>query len=171
MSDSRKDKKQQFSVEKKSNSGKKLGILAVLVILAAGAFFVLKGQGGSDGYTRIESSDGSVRVDLSTVDDGEAHFFRYASQHGDINFFVVKSVDGIIRAAFDACDVCYRSKKGYHQEGDFMVCNNCGQQFRTDLVNEVKGGCNPAPLARQIDGAQLVISEQDIVQGASYFGG
>jgi uncharacterized membrane protein len=83
----------------------------------------------------------------------------------------VKSIDGIVRAAFDACDVCYKSKKGYRQEGDNMVCNNCNQKFRTDQVNEVKGGCNPAPLNRRIEGTQVVISGQDILKGAWYFGG
>ena len=29
-----------------------------------------------------------------------------------------------------------------------MVCNNCGQKFSSDLINEIKGGCNPAPLER-----------------------
>ncbi len=171
MSDSRHEKKKQFCTEKKGGSGKKLGFLALVVIVAAAVGVLLTGQGDSDGYTRIESSGGAVRINLSSIDDGQAHFFRYASQDGNIDFFVVKSVDGVMRAAFDACDVCYRSKQGYRQDGHVMVCNNCGQEFRTDLVNEVKGGCNPAPLTRQIDGAQLVISERDLVQGAWYFGG
>jgi uncharacterized membrane protein len=39
------------------------------------------------------------------------------------------------------------------------------------MVNEVKGGCNPAPLNRRIEGQQLVINKQDIISGAWYFGG
>jgi len=54
----------------------------------------------------------------------------------------VKSADGMIRAAFDACDVCFRGKKGYVQRGDIMICAKCGMKFRTDKINEVKGGCN-----------------------------
>jgi uncharacterized membrane protein len=74
-----------------------------------------------------------------------------------------------MRAAFDACDVCYREKKGYRQEGMFMVCNNCDQRFRTDLVNEVKGGCNPAPLERRVEGNEIVIRTADIAKGGWYF--
>ena len=75
----------------------------------------------------------------------------------------------MVRAAFDACDVCYAAKKGYRQEGNFMVCNNCGQKFISTRINEVRGGCNPAPLERKIVGDKLVIATADILTGARYF--
>lgn len=172
MSNERQEKKEQFTAQpSKGGFGKMIAIVAVVAVLGAGAAFLLLGQGSSGGYASVKSDRGEVRIDLSAVDDGQAHFYKYATNQGDISFFVVKSVDGVIRAAFDTCDVCYREKKGYRQEGNFMVCNNCEQKFRTDLVNEVKGGCNPAPLQRHIDGKQLVINDQEILRGAWYFGG
>ena len=75
----------------------------------------------------------------------------------------------MIRAAFDACDVCWRAGKGYFQSGDVMVCRNCGRQFASVLVNEVKGGCNPAPLNRAIENGKLIIKVKDILQGKQYF--
>lgn len=171
MSEKRQSKKSQFTEEKQGGAGKKIAIFAILAVVAAGAAFMLLGPSESvSGYNSVKSADGEVRIALDSVDNGEAHFFTYTSDRGEINFFVVKSVDGVMRAAFDACDVCYKSKQGYRQEGQFMVCNNCGQQFRTDLVNEVKGGCNPAPLHRRIEGKQLVISNDDLIKGAWYFG-
>ena len=80
-----------------------------------------------------------------------------------------RSSDGIIRAAFDACDVCWPAGKGYYQEGDYMVCRNCGRRFASVLVNEVKGGCNPAPLNRGVTGDKLLINVNDIVEGKQYF--
>ncbi|HEY7527662.1 MAG TPA: Fe-S-containing protein, partial [Candidatus Deferrimicrobiaceae bacterium] len=59
------------------------------------------------------------------------------------HYFVLRSSDGTYRAAFDACDVCFRANRGYRQEGDLMVCNQCGQTFPSVKINEVKGGCNP----------------------------
>jgi uncharacterized membrane protein len=88
-----------------------------------------------------------------------------------IDFFVLKSHDGVLRAAFDACDVCYRERQGYRQQGDEMICVNCGQRFSSDRINEVKGGCNPAPLARNLANGNLVINEQDLRLGARYFEG
>jgi uncharacterized membrane protein len=50
-----------------------------------------------------------------------------------------------------------------------MVCRNCGQRFHATKVNEVKGGCNPAPLERRVENGHLVIRVSDILQGKPYF--
>ena len=108
-------------------------------------------------------ADGVFRFPTAAFADGKAHFFTTTLPNGKtINFFAIKSSDGVIRAAIDACDVCYGACKGYHQEGDVMVCNNCGQRFASARINEVKGGCNPAPLTRTIQGDNLVIKLADL---------
>lgn len=120
-------------------------------------------------FTQAEAENGLVALPLSQFDDGKARYFTYAAGEKNINFFVIKSSDGVLRAAFDTCDVCYAAKKGYRQEGDLMVCNNCGQRFPSNLINVEKGGCNPAPLNRKVEGDKLVISTADIEQGGWYF--
>ncbi len=165
----RQNKKDLFTAKKSRQTGKIIGILGIVVAVAAGAFLLL-GQGAGPGLATVKAENGYVRLPLKKVNDGQAHFFNYETARGKISFFVVKSVDGQLRAAFDACDVCYREKKGYSQSGDFMVCNNCGQQFRTDMVNEVSGGCNPAPLARKIENDELLISQAELLKGGWYFG-
>lgn len=121
------------------------------------------------GPAEVKASAGSVSIPVSQVSDGKAHFYRFKTGGKDVKFFVVKSRDGVVRTALDACDVCYQAKKGYTQEGDYMVCNNCGQKFHTARVMEVKGGCNPSPLPRVVNGANVVIREADLVAGAKYF--
>lgn len=117
----------------------------------------------SGGSGLLTPENGVLKIDLATVSDGEAHFFSVKADDGTLaRFFVLMSKDGVVRAAMDACDVCYRSGKGYYREGDFMVCRNCGQKFASNRINEVKGGCNPAPLARQIEGKYLVIDMKTI---------
>ena len=156
--------------ENKGKSGKSLSVGIVAgVLVAAAAAFLLFGGGPSSGFATVKAeAGGTVRIPLSEISDGQAHFYTYKGNKS-INFFVLKSSDGVIRAALDACDVCYASKKGYRQEGDTMVCNNCGQRFPSARINEVKGGCNPAPLNRYIDGQYLVLNAQDIETGAFYF--
>ena len=118
----------------------------------------------------VQPSNGFFSFPESAFQDGKARHFQYkASPNLWIRFFVVKSVDGNIRAAFDACDVCFSAKKGYVQQGQNMVCINCGLKFRTDKVNEVKGGCNPSPLNRRIQNGQVVVSVQDVMSGARFF--
>ncbi|OGP56433.1 MAG: hypothetical protein A2Y65_11610 [Deltaproteobacteria bacterium RBG_13_52_11] len=105
-----------------------------------------------------------------TFADGKARHFTYKTDDGvAIRYFVLKSSDGVIRAAFDACNVCWPENKGYSQKGDFMVCNNCGKRFPSTRINEVRGGCNPAPLNRKVENGNVIIQVGDILQGKHYF--
>lgn len=111
-----------------------------------------------------------VQLSLSLFVDGRARFYRYTTPAGQaIRFFVLRSADGVVRAAFDACDVCYSKRRGYHQSGDNMVCNNCGQAFRSVAVNVVTGGCNPGTLERDVVGDRVVIKASAIERGTLYF--
>jgi uncharacterized membrane protein len=120
-------------------------------------------------YTPVQAADGVVHWPVTTFDDGQAYYYSFVDAGKSIDFFVLKSSDGVIRAAFDACDVCFPARRGYRQEGDLMVCNNCGQQFQSIKINEIRGGCNPAPLERTVEGTDLVIRVPDILAGTGYF--
>jgi hypothetical protein len=124
---------------------------------------------GHDPYPLVVAEDGAVRLPLSSFDDMKAHHFTYMHEGQPIEFFVLKSNDGVVRAAFNACDVCFGSKKGYTQDGDHMICNNCGRRFPADQINVVHGGCNPSPLGRIVEGDTLVIEVKDILAGKGYF--
>jgi uncharacterized membrane protein len=81
----------------------------------------------------------------------------------------MKSADGVVRAAMDACTVCYRQRLGYHQAGDQMVCNKCGQAFASNRINEVTGGCNPIPLNREVAGGQVIIRAAALETAAIHY--
>jgi uncharacterized membrane protein len=165
---SRQDKKAQFQQATKRRTLWPI-LIAVLIIAGAAGAWVLFSGGLSQSQLQVDN--GIVRIPQSAFADGTARFYKVQSSRGEIGFFLVKSPDGVIRAAFDTCDVCYQEKKGYRQEGDFMVCNNCDQKFRTDLINVVKGGCNPAPLQRELQGDQVVIRLAALEEGSWYFNG
>lgn len=116
----------------------------------------------------VETAD-SVKIPLKALDSGKALLLSLESDGRPLYYFALKSRDGAYRAALDACDVCFQSNRGYRQEGDLMVCNNCGQTFPSNRIGEVKGGCNPHPLARRIEGQYLVIGKADIVARKDYF--
>lgn len=120
-------------------------------------------------HQKVTPQEGKIEIPIKDVSDTKAHYFSYTHNDKNIHFFVVKSQDGIIRAAFDACDVCFPAKKGYSQEGEFMVCNNCGRKFHSSRINVVQGGCNPAPLKRTPMDDKLVIQVNDILTGTKYF--
>jgi uncharacterized membrane protein len=116
----------------------------------------------------VETAD-AVKIPLTALDSGKALFLSLESEGRTLYYFALKSGNGAYRAALDACDVCFRTNRGYRQEGDQMVCNNCGQKFACDKIGEVKGGCNPHPLAHKENAGVMVIRKGDIVAGKEYF--
>lgn len=158
--------------DKKSRSSLFVTIICA-VFLVGTLFFVIMGK-AKDKYAVTEkfstaSSVSQFIYPVSFFDDGKARHFEYKHGNSTIKYFILKSSDGIIRAAFDACDVCWPEGKGYHQSGDYMVCRNCGRRFASVLVNVVQGGCNPAPLKRKVDNGNVVIQVKDIIDGKQYF--
>ena len=119
--------------------------------------------------TPVVAVDGEVRLPAAPLADGKARFYTLVVNGKALPFFVLKSSDGVIRAAMDACDVCFPAHKGYRQEGDVMVCNSCNTRFASVKINVETGGCNPAPLSVQVQGDSVVIRSADIAAGAKYF--
>ena len=168
----REEKRELFSQKKQSGSKKFMPIIvAILAVIAAGGWFLFGAQSVGGPEVVAAGQDGRIYFTTADYADGAAKYYRYNGAAGPVNFFLVKSNDGVVRSAFDTCDVCYKALKGYRQEGNEMVCNNCDMRFRTDKINVVKGGCNPAPLKRQQVGEKIVIAAADIEQGAWYFKG
>jgi hypothetical protein len=112
---------------------------------------------------------GVVRISRASVSDSNAHFFIYPAAGKSIFFFAMRASDGSIRVAYDACVACNHAKRGYRQEGDHVVCNNCGMGFMPAEIGMLSGGCNPIPLKASADGAMIVIRTADLEAGAQYF--
>jgi uncharacterized membrane protein len=143
-----------------------------IFIIAGGAIFYVFQPGGSATATAsapAATNSTFVSFPVGMFDDGKARHFEHVDGNMTIRYFILKSSDGVIRAAFDACDVCWPAGKGYYQEGDHMVCRNCGRRFASVMVNEVQGGCNPAPLTRSLENDKLIIQIKDIQEGHQYF--
>ncbi|MEW6719607.1 MAG: DUF2318 domain-containing protein [Thermodesulfobacteriota bacterium] len=118
----------------------------------------------------VETAD-AVKVPLKALDSGKALFLAMDAGDRQLHYFLLRSPDGKYRAALDACDVCFRANKGYRQEGDRMICNNCGMKFASDKIGEKKGGCNPHPLANRQEEGYMIISKSDVAAGRDYFPG
>lgn len=140
-------------------------LIAVLTLLASGC-----GSEKNAGFEKVAlSADGLIRFPVSDFADGKARHYVYENDGIAVRFFILKSSDDVIRTAFDACDVCWRSGKGYVQQNDFMICRNCGMSFMSTGINVLRGGCNPAPLSSKIEGEELIITESDLTEGRGYF--
>jgi uncharacterized membrane protein len=161
-----------LGAEKKGRLPLIMAISCSVLIIGGGIYYA--GYDRSEtapvaGSFSSETNTSQVSLPASLFEDGKARHFQHVAGEFNIKYFVLKSSDGIIRAAFDACDVCWPAGKGYFQEGDYMVCRNCGRKFASVLVNEVKGGCNPAPLNRRMENGKVIIEVNDILEGRQYF--
>ena len=168
----REQKRAQFTGDSSAARSRRPLVIVVAAVIAvaavAGAFLLTRGGGGS-AFAQAPTVQGQVEIPVSQVSDGNAHFYTYESGGTKVNYFLIQSPDGKIRAAFDACDVCYPYKKGYHQAGNAMQCNNCGRIFNANQSDVLRGGCNPGPLTHKVQGGNVVISPTDLEAGAHFF--
>ena len=112
-----------------------------------------------------------IKIHISEISD-KARWYEYEKDGIKIKFFVVKASDGSIKTAFDACDICYKNKMGYRQEGDYIVCNNCGNKYLIDdlgIKNIKSGGCLPGFLPNIVKDDNVLIKKSDIEKGVWRF--
>lgn len=168
--------KERLEEKKKRQNMLIIGVLAVLalIILASGYILLNGGQNvnpATYNESRLDAGGQNVLIPLSNITDNLFHFYSYDSGGTAIKYFVVKDEGGNIHAAFDACDVCYRSKKGYRQSGDYAKCNNCGRTFSVyDIgTKNTGGGCWPGYLSQEVQSGNIVIKKSDLEGGKHYF--
>jgi uncharacterized membrane protein len=140
----------------------------VTVALLIGAVTVYAFSLGK--YEKVNVRGGVATLPVDKLADGKAHFYKFEDGGKEISFFAVKAADGNFKTAFDACDSCYKSKKGYEQQGDKMNCKNCNQKFAINRLGpNATGGCNPGYLPHKQNGSTISISVNDLKNGARYF--
>tara|TARA_Y100000310_G_C20472908_1_gene710959 strand:- start:100 stop:537 length:438 start_codon:yes stop_codon:yes gene_type:complete len=141
----------------------KIWVGVVIVLVLTVGYFMFSGSTTGN----VVKNGEEISIPLSKI-SGQASFYEY----NNIKYFVIKASDGSIKTAFDACDVCYYSDKGYRQEGNYMVCNNCGNRYPIaglGTENLRGGGCWPGYLPSVIEGEYLIIKESDLDKGGYRF--
>ena len=173
----RQQKKEQFSKPAKGKGGSLKFYVVIIALVAVVAYLGLGAMNQNStttatAATAIQPTPGEteIRIPLDDVSSGQAKFYEMAlNGNRTTRFFVVKTSDGAYRAALDACEVCFSGHKGYHQEGNEMVCNKCGRHFLANTVNNGTTGCHPFSLTRTVDGQNLVLKVNELEQGSRYF--
>lgn len=137
----------------KKNNNLVLGVVAVIIIGIAAFTFLNSGKDDDEiaensKPAAISATDENGDMVIQTSDITEiASFYGYDELDTYIEVLAVKASDGTIRTAFNTCQVCYSSGRGYYvQQGDYLICQNCGNRFKLDDVEVTRGGCNPVPI-------------------------
>ncbi|MDP2874374.1 MAG: DUF2318 domain-containing protein [bacterium] len=113
-----------------------------------------------------------IKLDSSLLADNRARFYNVKMPQGKtIYFFVVKDKNGVYRAAANACAVCFKTYKGFRQEGNEIVCNNCGNRYPIERIATEKGGCNPGPINPNLEvkNGQIIITQSDLEKVLNLF--
>jgi uncharacterized membrane protein len=171
--DARAAKRAQFTEQKRRTVVPYVFVaLALIAAVTVGVVVATGGESAApapDAAKAAPVDGGRVTVPVAELAGGTAKFYSADVAGTSVGYFLVQDPGGEVRTAFDACDVCYPAKKGYAQDGDVMVCNNCGRRFPIEGIGTVEGGCNPSPLEAKVKADQVVITADSLAEGARYF--
>lgn len=143
---------------KKTKSDKPMQLviaLGVIIVIVTGLFLFTKNDSNSQEVANSQNStiesqlseSGDLIIPVADITEN-ASFYGYDVDGTKLEVIAIKAPDGSIRTAFNTCQVCYSSGRGYYeQEGDKLVCQNCGNRFTASDVEVTKGGCNPVPIS------------------------
>ena len=149
------------------------GILLVLVFMAALVVAQKAYEGDLKGehYELVTpATDGSMSLDLSGLGPNQVRFFRFLNRgNQEVRFFVGKDGEGTVQVAFDASETCAKTKRGFHHQGEWVVCNKCDKAFKLTEINAGGGGCKPIPMAHRLEGNQLRLAENSVLEGWRLF--
>ncbi|WP_232616866.1 DUF2318 domain-containing protein [Treponema primitia] len=143
----------------------------MVIIMSQAAGGVLWGA-DSSAQPRSPVVDQDLVIPLSDL-SGTAQFYPVVIEGVQMEVLAVKAPDGSYRTVFNTCQVCYGSGRGYYkQNGNVLVCQNCGNRFPLNRVEVSSGGCNPVPIFPQYkvqDDEKIVIPKDFLIKAKGIF--
>jgi len=112
-----------------------------------------------------------AQIPVSEFAKSSVRFYNIKLSGKTIYFLIVKDQKGIYHAAANACKVCFGTMKGFHSEGNEIVCNNCGNRYPFEKIATEKGGCNPGPINANVPvkNGNLTIKGSELSQISDLF--
>jgi uncharacterized membrane protein len=141
---------------------------ALFALAASGAF----AQSAALNVVKPAIADRDLVIPVAELTEN-AVFYPVDIEGTRLEVLAVKAPDGTIRTAFNTCQVCYGSGRGfYKQQGTVLVCQNCGNRFRMSQVGVRSGGCNPVPIFaanKTVTDTAITISKEYLKEAKQIF--
>jgi hypothetical protein len=119
----------------------------IVTISAVVALLLAASAGFSEGKILPNGDMQIIKKEVTAT----AKFYQYKLDGVLMEVLALRAPDGSVRTAFNTCQVCYSSGRGYYvQQGDVLVCQNCRNRFKASQVELIKGGCNPVPITKDL---------------------
>jgi len=140
-------------------------ILCILVTLSLAAEFVYaRALNAPTKAKTLTAENGAVRIPLAELTDSSLHFYTADVDGTVIRFLVIHRLSGDYATALDACQICGR--QGYRQEGQNVICRNCGAAIYIPSIGE-SGGCNPVGVKSRVDAGDVIVNLSALVEADS----
>jgi uncharacterized membrane protein len=137
----------------------------IFILLVTAQFIYAKSTTALSPTTNVSFVDGKARIDVSGIQVGDLNRYAADVNGHEVRFLIYKKPDGKIATVMDACAIC--GSVGFYNSGAHgITCKNCNAPVNPEAVGE-GGGCNPIPLAADVTGTTVVISDSDLHHGAS----
>ncbi|NLZ82497.1 MAG: DUF2318 domain-containing protein [Clostridiales bacterium] len=134
---------------KKRNRKKSIITASVSIAVVLLFIYIIVSDSPSDIRAK-KVIDDDIVIQASEIDE-TARFYSTKIDGNEIEVLAVRSSDGTIRTAFNTCQSCYSSGRGFFvQEDNVLICNNCGNQFTLDQIEKSNGACNPVPITESM---------------------
>lgn len=99
------------------------------------------------GADKSASSQEDLTIQIGELSAVKAAFYPVEVEGTQMEVIAVLDENGAVRTAFNTCQVCYSSGRGYYKQvGPYLICQNCLNRFSMDQVGVEYGGCNPWPI-------------------------
>jgi len=139
--------------------------LCVLVVLSLAAEFVYaRASAAPTQATQLVARGGEVRIPESDLADPNLHYYSADVSGTVIRFLVVRKSNGEYSTALDGCQICGWS--GYRQQGQNVICRNCGAAIYIPSIGE-SGGCNPVAVKSRVEGGEVIVDLSSLAGAAS----
>src|SRR3984885_2685326 len=140
-------------------------ILCVAVVLSFAAEYVYARAVTAPVHAQLlVAHNGQVAVPLSELTDSSLHFYTADVNGNVIRFVIIHKQNGDYATALDACQIC--GTAGYRQEGQNVICRNCGAAIYIPSIGE-SGGCNPIAVKSRVEGGQVIVDVSALANAVS----
>jgi len=150
----------------------KIKVLSLTAAFLLAALTMLSAQNAELNQRKPVIADRDLVIQIAEITEN-ALFFPVDIDGVRMEVLAVKAPDGSIRTAFNTCQVCYASGRGYFvQTGTLLVCQNCGNRYRMSQVERRSGGCNPVPIFpanKTVTADTITISREYLGQARAIF--
>lgn len=119
----------------------------------------------------ITITNNQIKIPVADFEINKIRYYNSELDKKTLYFMVVKDEKGTYRAAANACEVCFGARKGFRQDEDSIICNNCQKRYALNTLGVVKGGCNPGPISAnvKVENNNLIITSTELSQVANLF--